>query len=67
MEVVEQVEESTLHLSHVRHISEEGVLEGGGRLGHAAGAGGLGRSGLLSVGPAVTKTSTTTIVESVDA
>lgn len=32
MEVVEEAEEAVLHLLNIRYISQEGVLDGGGRL-----------------------------------
>lgn len=55
MEVVEEVEEPSLHLSHVRDIREKGVLQGG-RLDYFAGPCWLGGPGLLLVGPVIQQT-----------
>lgn len=50
VEVVKEVEEAPLHLSHVWDICEKGVLQGG-RLDHFTGPCWLGGPGLLFVGP----------------
>lgn len=50
MEVIEQVEEASLHLSHVGDVCEEGMLQGG-RLPDLAGPCWLGGPGFLLVGP----------------
>lgn len=49
VEVIEEVEEASLHLSHIWHICEEGVLQGG-RLDYFTGPCWLGGPGLLPVG-----------------
>lgn len=49
VEVVEEVEEASLHLSHVGHIRQEGVLQGRG-LGDFTGPCRLGGPGFLFVG-----------------
>lgn len=49
VEVIEEVEEASFHLSHIWDICEEGVLQGG-RLDYFTGPRWLGGPGLLPVG-----------------